>query len=148
MHETALTDEEKARRVREYAEQANGTERYYKAALGSLTYTDGVKLIADTCGAYWLIDLVASWQPSVIRKAVRLREAGLGGFQVWNFTHEPRGAETGSLRSRWVARCWSDVPGESLKLAAQVIPYSDLPTQLSPLKLYVEGGVLFMPEER
>jgi hypothetical protein len=38
-----------------------GTENYHKHWLG-LVYTDGIKAMAELCGAYWLIDVVASYE--------------------------------------------------------------------------------------
>ena len=40
--------------------QFTGTERWYRHGLvRNVTYTDGVRYVADTAGAYWLIDIVA-----------------------------------------------------------------------------------------
>ena len=52
--------------------QFTGTENYYRNFTG-LVFTDGVKYLADKAGAYWLIDLVGSYQP-------RLRKMP---FQLW-----------------------------------------------------------------
>ena len=41
--------------------QFTGTENYYRHPFG-INYTDGVKYMAESCGAYWLIDVVASYQ--------------------------------------------------------------------------------------
>jgi hypothetical protein len=45
--------------------QFTGTENYYKHWLGKIVYTDGVKYLADKADAYWLIDLIASYQPTI-----------------------------------------------------------------------------------
>lgn len=37
-----------------------GTSTYYKHFIPGLQYTDGVKYIADTYGAHWLIDVIFS----------------------------------------------------------------------------------------
>ena len=42
----------------------NGSENFYQNKLSPIIYTDGVKDMAETCGAYWLIDLVISHQHS------------------------------------------------------------------------------------
>jgi len=42
-----------------------GTERWYSHWTKLLTYTDGIKYVAEEAGAYWLIDLVASYQPKL-----------------------------------------------------------------------------------
>lgn len=50
-----------------------GTQNYYRNFTG-LLYTDGIQHLADRAGAYWLIDLVGSYQP-------RLHDAP---FQLWS----------------------------------------------------------------
>jgi hypothetical protein len=40
--------------------QFTGSERWYRHGLArSVTYTDGVRYVADTAGAYWLVDIIA-----------------------------------------------------------------------------------------
>lgn len=52
-----------------------GTASYYRAPLGRLVYTDGVKHLAETVEAYWLIDLVESY----IRKIST-------NMRIWHFS--------------------------------------------------------------
>lgn len=40
--------------------QFTGTSTYYRHFMPGLTYTDGVKYIAEKYGAYWLIDVIFS----------------------------------------------------------------------------------------
>jgi len=40
-----------------------GTTRWFLHWSGHLVYTEGVQYLAEQAGAYWLIDLVASWCP-------------------------------------------------------------------------------------
>lgn len=115
--------------IRGYA--CMGTENHYRTIMPGVNYTDGVKNIADTLGAHWLIDLIASHQLT--------KKVGQTAFQVWRLSHC---AEAG-----WVARCWSDTPMESEMLAEQFIPYSDFPEELAPFDLWVEGGVILLAEE-
>ena len=109
-----------------------GTEQWYRHLCGML-YTDGVKLIAERCGAYWLIDLVCSHQ---LNRKVRKED-----FQVWELDC-PRGA-----RKQCVASCWPDTPHKSKVVAIQRFEYSDFPKELCPFKLYVEGNVILLPSE-
>ena len=56
-------------------EQFTGTENWYKHWTGLISYTDGVKFLADEAKCHWLIDLVASYQTKPeIRKVP---------FQLW-----------------------------------------------------------------
>lgn len=54
---------------------ANGSPFRYGQSDSEIMYTEGVKDMADACGAYWLIDLVISHQ---LTKSVRFEP-----FQVW-----------------------------------------------------------------
>jgi hypothetical protein len=54
-----------------------GAEHWFRHGLSrSVTYTDGVKYVADTVGAYWLIDIIAIAQR--LDEAVRKER-----FQLW-----------------------------------------------------------------
>ena len=54
-----------------------GTDYWYKHGLAlSILYTDGAKYVAETAGAYWLLDEIALSQMS--EQAVKAEE-----FQVW-----------------------------------------------------------------
>jgi hypothetical protein len=55
-----------------------GTENYYLHFSRGFLFTDGVKAVADQFKAYWLINVIASYQ---IRKEVRLKL-----FQIWSIT--------------------------------------------------------------
>src|ERR1039458_7739091 len=46
-----------------------GTEEYHRHWMRRITFTDGVKFLAEQAGAYWLIDLIASWQIKQIGRA-------------------------------------------------------------------------------
>jgi hypothetical protein len=60
--------------------QFTGTEPWYRHGLArGVTYTDGVKYVAEQAGAYWLVDIVAIAQRN---------DAGVTGesFQHWTLT--------------------------------------------------------------
>jgi hypothetical protein len=44
--------------------QFHGGETLYRHRLG-FTFTEGVRHLADRCGAFWLIDLIGSFLPDV-----------------------------------------------------------------------------------
>jgi len=57
--------------------QFTGSEHWYRHGLvRSITFTDGAKYVADSAGAYWLLDEIALAQRFV--KAVADED-----FQVW-----------------------------------------------------------------
>lgn len=131
MDQQAETYDNRGHRVREYARHAIGSETIYKHWLG-LRYTDGIKFLAETCGAYWLIDAVASHQPMISES-----------FQVWRLA-----PCLSKGRQRWALEAWSDTPDKSKRLARQVIEYTDFPKDLMPFEWWVEHGTMLMKEER
>ncbi len=83
-----------------------GTQNYYRN-FTSLLYTDGIQHLAERAGAYWLIDLVGSYQP-------RLRDAP---FQLWEL-------KVNTDRSALVTMVEDDgMPNR----VSQDIPYTDFP---------------------
>lgn len=125
--------------------QFTGTEQYHRISPihSDLVVTDGVKYLCDAAGAYWLIDVIASWQ----RRA--RRDPALRDMQFWTLTVETRwthedfcpvkDADTpccGKTLSRCgVVRCWRD---EGDRAFSQRIPYTDFP--LPEVKIWVQRG--------
>lgn len=55
-----------------------GTEGYHKLSIfGNTACTDGIKCMAESCGAFWLVDAIISHQSH--------HRAKKEEFQVWNF---------------------------------------------------------------
>jgi len=106
-----------------------GTDNWYKHQSG-LLYTDGVKFIADHAGAYWLIDLIASYQKRC-RKDRMLRQ-----FQIWIL-----GVERDYHRG--CVSCLRDTDNLAFQ---QTIPFTDFP--LPEITFYLENEVLCLPSER
>jgi len=105
--------------------QFTGTENYYKHWLGQIVYTDGVKYLVDKAGAYWLIDVIASYQPTI--KNVP--------FQVWVLkVNADKSAE---------ATMYADA--DKPVLVKQAIKYTTFP--LDEIKLWLIDGVLILPSE-
>lgn len=103
-----------------------GSECVFRHWTGRLVYTEGVEDLAQQAGAYWLIDLVASW---TIDGAMRDEE-----FVVWNLT-------VNAVRT---AVAVAD-DGNGRELARQDIEYTDFP--LDEIKLYLIDGTLLLPSE-
>ena len=145
MNPLTSTAQQRADKVREYQRMTTGTDELHRHFLG-LTYTDGMLYVADTCGAHWLLDLVASHQPDIRRKHaashqpdIRRKHAADSGFQVWRLKKNG---------TAWRAEAWSDTPDKSTMLVKQDCEYSDFPEELSPFEFFVEGGVALLKEER
>ena len=90
-------------------DQFIGSETYYRHSLGQLIYTDGVKYLADTAGAHWLIDVVASHQhkPSVSCEP----------FQLWTLNVRPDKSAVVIMQA--------DTPAP--RIVTQQIEFSDFP---------------------
>lgn len=108
-----------------------GTEQYFRHWSG-LLYTDGVKFLAETAQAYWLIDAIASWQKKAIKDKM------LRDFQFWSLQ-----TKQGSELKGANLICFRDTDDEAFR---QKIEYTDFP--MDEIKLYVENGVLMLPSER
>jgi hypothetical protein len=103
-----------------------GSECVFRHWTSSIVYTEGVQDLAEQARAYWLIDLIASWQ---IDPAVR-DEA----FVVWNLT----------VNTDHTAVAVAD-DGNGRELARQNIEYTDFP--LDEIKLYLTDNTLLLPSE-
>lgn len=107
--------------------QFTGTEKYHKYICG-LKLTDGVNYLATEGKCFWLLDVIASYQPK--HHAVP--------FQVW----ELEVTEKEEKRSA-VVTMRKDTDAKIL--VQQKIPYTDFP--LKSVKLYVIDGVILLPSE-
>ncbi len=103
--------------------QFTGTTQYFRHWSRKIVYTDGVQFLAEQVCAYWLVDLIASYQPLCDSR------------QYWTLKIE------GGLYS---AVCKDRDDGV---LVSQEIMYSDFPVHLLPFTLYLQDGVLFLPSE-
>lgn len=120
-----------------------GTTQYFRHWTRALVYTDGVKLLAEHGGAYWLIDLVASHQPNVRRVLKkRIQEAGhpdnVDNRQVWEL-------EVDGGQAVATCRIQSD-PASAEPIVQQEIPLTDFPIQ-GKTRLYLYDDVLLLPSE-
>lgn len=105
--------------------QLTGSEHHYMHWTRLLRYTDGVKFIAEKYGAYWIIDLVASYQP--------VKGEGLDDFQLWRL-------KVRNGKAIMTCRADSDQPA----IITQKIECTDFPESI---RFYVENGVLLLPGE-
>jgi len=110
----------------EHFGSGNGSENFYQNRLSPIIYTDGVKDMAEGCGAYWLIDLVISHQ---LTKSVKLEP-----FQVW---------ELKRLKDDAFNVIATD--GNCKQIAQQQIPFSDF--RYAIVTLWLVNGCLMLPNE-
>jgi hypothetical protein len=103
-----------------------GTTQWYRHPLvRSVLYTDGVQHVAETGGAYWLLDEIALAQSISKIKAEE--------FQVWKLTVQDR---------QGMLTCDD---GNGRVVYAKRIDYTDFP--LAEIKLYFTDNVIMLPSE-
>lgn len=121
-----MTKEEKAKLVEEYQANCNGFETTYKHLFRrNVVYSAGVKFVAETCGAYWLVDLMMS---HVTPKLL----AGAEGFAVMTLKLNKTGNG-----AKFEANDGGKGEGGAKRLAFQKIEYTDFPVK--EITFYLEG---------
>lgn len=106
-----------------------GTEHYYLHHIGNnvtMKLTDGCQFIRQYSGggAYWLFDIILSWQ-------LKLQNFP---FQIWKLMKQSDGT--------WVMCC---TDGNEHVLAYQEIGYSDFP--IDTFETWLVDGVCLLPSE-
>ena len=112
-------------------EQFTGTDHYYRH-LGKFVYTDGVKYMAETANAYWLLDVIFSNVADIY--ANKDIDAEQKEFLVCSLTVSDGDAALFTVDD-----------GNDNILATQKIEYTDFPAH--SVKLYVENNVALLPSE-
>lgn len=112
--------------------QFTGTEQWYEYGLNkSYTYTDGIRHVARSCEAYWLLDVIFS-------HAMHLKGNPELDTEFLVFKLEVK--EDNSA----VFTC-EDGNDNEFKEARQVIPYTDFPAKT--FKCWFVNNVLLLPSE-
>ncbi len=109
-----------------YFGSGNGSENFYCHTPSLILFTDGVKDLAETCEAYWLIDLIISHQCH--------EEINLERFQVWDLKR---------VQDNVFTILATD--GDHNKVTSQEIPFSDFPYDLATI--WLVDGCLMLPGE-
>ena len=112
-----------ARKLKKELTHFTGTEKYYQSM--AVKFTDCVYFLAENAGAFWLIDLIGSYQHE-------LRDIP---FQLWEL--RVNDDKTAAIE------CREDTGMTTL--VRQEIPYTDFP--LEEIQLYCIDGILLLPSE-
>ena len=108
-------------------QEFHGTENYYKHSLiKNIHYTDGVKYMAETADAFWLIDIVVSYQTES-----KIRDQH---FQVYSLkVNDDRTAKV------------TITDGNDNVLASQEIEFTDFP--IDEISIWCVDGIILLPSE-
>ena len=105
-----------------------GTENWYQLnSFSSLKITDGCKYIAETCGAYWLFDLIAAIQTETNIRPLIFQEIRL---------------QTDLNLSSAVLTV---TDGNKNEFYRQNIEFTDFP--LESIRFYLRNDVIMLPTE-
>lgn len=108
--------------------QFSGSEYWYRHSMvRSILFTDGAKYVADTGGAYWLLDEIAFAQKSKKKVAAE-------AFQLWRLTVKDNNAATLVCED-----------GNGRKILAKRIPFTDFP--LDEISFYFINNTILLPSE-
>ena len=108
--------------------QFTGTEYWYRHGMvRSILFTDGAKYVAETGGAYWLLDEIAFAQKS--KKKVAVEE-----FQLWRLTVKKD--------NNAILVCED---GNGRKILSKRIPFTDFP--LDEISFYFINNTILLPSE-
>lgn len=138
-----------------------GSQQFFRHWMSSkVVYTEGIAHLAETAGAFWLIDAIVSHQRNVRR---RQQEHQLRDFQVWVLfpvDEDNRQCKQHDQHGHRVRlECWSDTPGKpdspdgpgSVLLASQDIDFSDFfhddNVSFSQITIWMINGTILLPSE-
>lgn len=108
--------------------QFTGSEFWYRHPIDrKVLFTDGAKHVADTGGAYWLLDEIATIQPYEPKIAAE-------AFQVWKLTVRPDHTATLSCGD-----------GNGNTVFTKEIEFTDFP--LDEIELWFTNDVILLPSE-
>ena len=108
--------------------QFTGSEYWYRHSLiRTVLFTDGAKYVADTAGAYWLLDEIALAQR--FEKKVKGEE-----FQLWRLIVKKDSTATLVCED-----------GNGRKVLSKRIPFTDFP--LDEISLYYVNNTILLPSE-
>jgi hypothetical protein len=108
--------------------QFTGSQNFYRHSLvREVLYTEGVEYVAETAGAYWLLDEIALAQRHII--PVKRED-----FQVWDLTVNAE--QTATLT------CGD---GNGLEVYSKPVPFTDFPEP--GIRFYYADWVIHLPSE-
>lgn len=134
-----MIDMKSTEEIRGTLPQFTGTETWFRHGLvQNVLYTEGVQYLAEAAEAYWLIDLIASYQHADTVKAEP--------FQVWHFT---RSGDAPAAPQDKPHRMTMTDGNSEMPVVSQAIPFTTFP--LPEIRLYAiaegERRIILLPSE-
>ncbi len=119
--------------------QFTGSDTVYRHMLG-IRYTEGVKHLAERCGAYWLITAIGSHFAT--KRKIRIEP-----FLIVRLEVVHRGERSGPMARLTFHTDWDrSNPRAYPSICTQRIEFTDMPLDL--VELYLENRVLMLKRER
>ena len=114
-------------KLRSLIAHCTGTDHWYQHGLcKGWLYTDGIKMVADTAEAYWLIDVL-------VTQSVEMAKRYPDALLVWKLEVKNDSA---------VLYC---DPADDVRLEVQRIEFTDFPE--GEWKFYAQNNTVFLPSE-
>ena len=113
-----MTSETNTKQLPDDLDKFIGSTQFFRHPFGVI-FTEGFHYLANECGAFWVIDVVASYQNSP-----KLRHEG---FQLWRIERDPQNTDG------CIVTCRSDT--DEPNLVRQLIEYTDFPLN-EPFEFY------------
>lgn len=117
--------------VNEVLNSSIGTTTWYKRGFcNTLIYTDGVMAFQQTCDAHWLVDVVVSYMPVIMRDYLQTSNS----FYIVSLAVDGNNEGTFTITKEEYNSESNDFINKVV--VSQVIPYVDLPEV--DIKFYLE----------
>ena len=116
-----------AKEIQQILDGHCGTEQYHRLTVQPCNCTDGVKFLADECGAYWLVGDIVPLALGFLRK----------GEEFTTFTLKKDAEGNGAQ--------FTVTDGNGNTLLTKHYDFTDFP--LPEVTLWFTGGVLLLPSE-
>jgi len=108
-----------------------GSETWYQHGIARyITYSDGIKYLADKAGAHWLIDKIATLQ---IVPRIKREE-----FQVWRL-------KVGDKKTAMLTCTDGGNGGPEIEIHRETIEFTDFP--LDEITIWFTGNTILLPSE-
>lgn len=130
-----------------------GDDPYRHSLARNFYYTPGVKYLATSAHAHWLIDAIASYYPSKAFRAKLAADERLQTLQIWVLEPKDNGAVLKCVVDTMA--CYLEKPTVLQEIEYTDFPFNETSVGKEPFKLYAgytavggnSGFLLMLPSE-